>query len=164
MSEPRWIIVNGWDKFQHRDAMRRRGTALWHKVYNELLHKDEYVNLTFAQRGILHGLWMMRSTSEDIAIARARALLGAPTTADARYIATHLDALQQAGFITLSASRVASNLASEPASSSASLEEKREEEKEPKAVTEYVDADDDINHIFGPNGPGITTPKLKSIP
>ncbi len=50
----RWIIIPNWDRFQH---YRNRDPA-WIKVYPELLHKDEYLDLTATQRALLHGLWM----------------------------------------------------------------------------------------------------------
>ena len=59
MSSQQWIEVVGWDKFQH--YKRRR--PLWIKTYTELVTKREYLQLTGAERGLLHGLWMIYALS-----------------------------------------------------------------------------------------------------
>lgn len=115
-AQRRWIIIVGWEKFQHRDAARRRQGLLWHKVYADLLHRDEYLELSLAQRGILHGLWLMRAQSEVLSEDRARTVLVGRRAQALRHWRDNLKALEQAGFITLSASKPASSPASEPAS------------------------------------------------
>lgn len=121
----RWIVIPGWEEFQHRDAMRS-SVPKWIKVYTELLHKDEYLELTMAQRGLLHGLWLMyaASKSEGVRGSRASLLLNA-NQSDAKYFRRNLEVLENAGFIRIVASRPASKVASKVAG----LEEIRKEEK-----------------------------------
>lgn len=121
---PRWIIVPHWDEFQHPDALRSSSPP-WIKTWTRLLSDDDYRRLTSAQRGVLHGVWVeyarshRRLTDDTAALTRR---LGCRVT-DAQ-----LNALSDAGFIELSASRPASNYASKPASP----EERRREEKRSK--------------------------------
>ena len=100
MSEPeRWIIVTGWDRHQHRD-MARTEIPPWLKVYTRLHSDDDFLKLTFHQRGVLIGLW--------IEYARARRQLTDSTSALSRRLGHRvmrrdLDALNHAGYITFSA-------------------------------------------------------------
>jgi hypothetical protein len=97
----RWIWIPNWDDFQHyRD---RRPT--WIKNYLELLNKDEYLDLTLPQRGLLHGIWMEtarrgngRLRSDIASLSRALGLH------EGVRIATR-DSLVHAGFIELVASK-----------------------------------------------------------
>jgi hypothetical protein len=127
----RWIVIPRWDDFQHRDAVRSRQPT-WIKNYVALLHKDEYLDLTHAQRGVLHALWLMfaQSRSEGVRESVASRMLQ-QSASDARYFRGHLAALEQAGFIAFSASNPASKVASEYAS----LEEKRREASSNNSLT-----------------------------
>ena len=58
MSE-QWIEIVNWDRFQHYRSRR----PLWIKTYTELVTKREYLQLTGAERGLLHGLWMIYALS-----------------------------------------------------------------------------------------------------
>lgn len=139
-----WIVIPGWETFQHRDATRSR-VPTWIKNYPELLHKDEYLDLTLAQRGLLHGLWLMfaASKSQGVTTTRTRYLL-ATNKAEAQHFSKNLKALSDAGFIQLLASKPASDVASAPAS----LEKRREDKNPPSippssppAVTEHERAE-----------------------
>jgi hypothetical protein len=97
----RYIVIEKWDGphgFQHY----KDRSPLWIKNYTELMSKDDYLGLTFHQRGVLHGLWLE--------YARARRQLPDSTVALTRRLGQRvtratLDALNHAGFITYSASK-----------------------------------------------------------
>lgn len=111
MSGERWIIIPGWDKFQHRDGFRQR-VPTWIKDYTEQTNKDAYLELTFHQRGLLSDL------RREYAATR-RQLLGTTSALSRRLgqrvTENSLQALYRAGFIEFVASEPASDLASEPA-------------------------------------------------
>ncbi len=97
----RWIVIPRWDGptgFQHYSDRDPK----WIKNYRDLLSKDEYLELTFVQRGILHGLWLEYAAANrqlrDSTLTLSRRLGGRVTRAS-------LDALNHAGFIEYSASR-----------------------------------------------------------
>jgi hypothetical protein len=56
-----FIYVRNWKKRQHH----KYESPPWHKVYNNLLHDDDYLSLSAADRGVLHALWMLASVSGD---------------------------------------------------------------------------------------------------
>jgi hypothetical protein len=97
MTDRRWIIVPNWQRFQHYGSIRR---PLWIKNYLDLLHKDEYLDLPLATRGLLHGIWLAYADRDgrlreadlsSILLARARG--------------AHLTSLNHAGLIDFSASK-----------------------------------------------------------
>lgn len=97
----RWIWIPNWDDFQHYHDRR----PTWIKNYLELLNKDEYLDLTLPQRGLLHGIWMEtarrgngRLRSNIASLSRALGLH------EGVRIATR-DSLVHAGFIELVASK-----------------------------------------------------------
>lgn len=117
MSSHGWIVIPNWDKFQHRDGFRQR-VPTWIKDYTEQTHRDDYLDLTLPQRGLLADL------RREYALTRGR--LRCDTHALTRRLGVRvhirtLEALVHAGFIEI----VASEPASEPASDNASTEEKR---------------------------------------
>lgn len=54
-----WIVIPGWEKFQHYKDRDPK----WIKLYNSLLHSDDYLGLSGHRRAILHGLWMAYASS-----------------------------------------------------------------------------------------------------
>lgn len=97
MSEPLWIEMVGWDRFQHY----RDRTPPWIKTYVDLLANDDYLELSGHCRSILHGLWLEYASSHcrlrlDTATLSSRLHL--------RVTTAHIEALNHAGFLTLSAS------------------------------------------------------------
>ncbi len=100
MSEPeRWIIIPNWPRFQHYKERR----PVWIKAYTELLADRAYLKLTLRQRGLLHGLWLAYAASGlDLGSSAAQVgrVLGEPTVRT-----RDIEALNHAGFITLSASK-----------------------------------------------------------
>lgn len=118
----RWIIVNGWEDFQHPDVLRSSSTPAWIKVYTRLLSDDDYLSLTLAQRGLLHGIWIEYARSNGcLTDVRTRVQL-ATNRGESAALRTNLEALNEAGFITFSASKP--QAASKQA---ASLDKRREE-------------------------------------
>jgi hypothetical protein len=121
MNERRYIVIENWDGatgFQHY----KDRTPLWIKNYTELMSRDTYLDLTFHQRGVLHGLWLE--------YARARRQLPDSTVTISRRLGHRvtratLDALNHAGFITFSASKPLADRYQD-----SSLEKNRGEKKE----------------------------------
>lgn len=94
-----WIYIPNWEKFQHYKGRR----PVWIKCYTELLRDDNYLALSFRQRGILHGIWLLYAESRLVlgsSPARLGKLLG-----DESVRRRDLEALCHAGFIKLSASK-----------------------------------------------------------
>ncbi len=109
-----YIHIVKWDTHQHRDAARAE-VPTWIKTHTRLLSDDNYLDLSPHCRAVLHGLWLE--------YARSRCQLTANTASLSRRLglrvsSRQLESLNDAGFITFSASK------------HASLEEKREEKKE----------------------------------
>ncbi len=97
----RWIIVNRWEDFQHYKDRDPK----WIKNYVRLLYDDDYMSLSPAQRGVLHGLWMMYAAcGGTLTFRRARAHL-AQTPHESRTFSAHVESLNHAGFIHFSASK-----------------------------------------------------------
>lgn len=100
----RWIVIPGWDKFQHRDAGRSRQGFTWLRDHSDQLHKDDYRALTFHQRGLLkdlrHSYATARGQLSGSTLSLTRRLGQRVSTRD-------LERLAGAGFIALSASKPA---------------------------------------------------------
>lgn len=120
MSEQRWIIMRNWGKFQHSDVSRTESAPIWIRNYTRLLHSEDYLSLTWQQRGVLHGLWLEYAASDgqlpDNTATISRRL-------GDRVLRATLDALNHAGYIEFSASK--------PPKLSASLEQIRTDKKNP---------------------------------
>lgn len=93
----RWITVPNWERFQHYGNR----APVWIKNYTALLHKDAYLDLTLAERGLLHGIWLV------YAERRGHVRAGADLAAElhGRVREQPLTSLSQAGFVGFSASR-----------------------------------------------------------
>lgn len=152
MSEQRWIVFPGWERFQHRDAARSN-VPTWIKDFTEQLSKDEYLDLTWQQRGLLHDL--------RLEYARAKRQLSASTTSLSRRLGqtvrfSQLEALSDAGFIELSASKPARADARKDASLEVEVEVKskdlvlRTEESEGARFAAQVIADTREHHPYDP--------------
>lgn len=155
VSEPeRWIVVTGWERHQHRD-MARTAVPPWLKVYTRLLSDDDYLKLTFRQRGILLGIWLE--------YARSRRVLGASPArlglrlGDETVRQRDLDALSQAGYITFSASKPDSNPASNLAVLEVEIEKEQEQGPTPRAANQLdpekaLELSKIIGELHGVNG------------
>lgn len=108
MSDERWIVIPRWDEFQHRD-MARSKVPPWIRNWTRLLNDDAYLSLTAHQRAVLHGLWMLYALTRRQVSANTASL---SRQLNVRVSSRQLQALNQAGFIHLSAS----NPAGKPAS------------------------------------------------
>lgn len=98
MSDEHWIVPRNWSRFQH---YKDRAPA-WIKNYIDLLSRDEYVELTLTQRGMLHGIWMLYAEkNKPLSSTRSRHLL-ASNKGESRHFLSNLEVLEQAGFIELS--------------------------------------------------------------
>jgi len=114
-----WIDVPGWDRFQHYSGRR----PLWIKNYTELLHKDEYLELTMPQRGLLHGIWLAYADNNGLLKTdRLHQVLD-----DFRTDSRSLLALEQAGFIEILLAKPLSLI---------SLEHTRAREAAPRGVVQ----------------------------
>jgi hypothetical protein len=92
-----WITPAHWDRFQHYGHYRR---PPWIKNYITLLHKDDYLDLPFAARGLLHGIWLAYADRDGV-LRRA----DLASALQGRVIDAHLASLNHAGLIALSASK-----------------------------------------------------------
>lgn len=95
-----WISVRNWRKFQHYDPAKR--PPLWIKVYGDLLHNDDFLNLTAHRRGVLVTIWLEYALSKtclrlDVKLLNSR--LGLNTKM------SDYEALENAGFIDILASK-----------------------------------------------------------
>lgn len=104
MSDARWIVIPRWDEFQHPDVLRSN-TPPWIKNWTRLLHDDAYLGLTDLQRAILHGLWLLYAATRRQVPLSTRSL---SRQLNLRVSSVQLKALNDAGFIQLSASKPAS--------------------------------------------------------
>lgn len=94
-----YISVRNWRQFQHYDPAKR--VPPWIKNHTELMANDDYLRLSEHRVTMLHRLWLEYASSLCRLSADTRSLsrrlFVRVTTAD-------IDALVQAGFITLVAS------------------------------------------------------------
>ncbi len=129
MSDCGYIYVRNWRKYQH-------GTAglPWHKVYGALLHDDAYCELTLAQRGLLHGIWMLTSLTGNGRVSYSQRTLSRQLGCN-RVL---LEPLIQAGWIEISLDK-------------ADRKSRTEEE---------VDRERDIEHPLPPQGGNGFHPEL----
>lgn len=93
----RWITIPNWDRFQHYGLERR---PLWVKNYTTLLSKDEYLDLSFASRGMLHGIWLAYASRDGLL-----RLSDLSSILHDRARIRNVEALNHAGFIDFLASR-----------------------------------------------------------
>jgi len=93
-----WIVIPNWRRFQHY----RNRQPKWIKVYTELMSDPAFLNLTFAQRGLLISLWLEYARSRrdlvDNTVKLSRQLSD-------RVLNAQLETLNDAGFIERSASK-----------------------------------------------------------
>lgn len=101
MTRQVYIVIPNWDGpdgFQHY----RDRDPIWIKNYVRLMSHDDYLDLSYHQRGILHGLWMEYARSNrqlpGSTVTLTRRLGHRVTTRD-------LEALNEAGFIQFVASK-----------------------------------------------------------
>jgi hypothetical protein len=91
-----WIVIPGWDKFQHY-ADRR---PVWIRLYTELRDRDEWRALTLAEQGLLVNIWIEYASSDGLLAFRRF-----PSRIPQKISRRSLDSLRDAGFIEVSASK-----------------------------------------------------------
>jgi hypothetical protein len=91
-----WIVVRNWPKFQHYKDRE----PVWIKLYLDLRSRDEWRQLTLAERGLLVSIWLEYAASNG-QIRRT----DLPARVAQRSLRRSIDSLQAAGFIEVSASR-----------------------------------------------------------
>lgn len=101
------IHVRNWEKFQHADVTKRGRPPAWIRLYTELLSDENYLRLTPTRRAMLIGIW--------VEYARTRRELPDDTASLSRRLAqrvlrSDLEALEEAGFVTLSNARAHAEL------------------------------------------------------
>lgn len=92
-----WIEIVGWDRFQH--YADRRPT--WIKLYPRLLDDDAFVGLSWRDRYVLIGLWMMYASSDARLRLDVRSI---SRRLDVRVTSGTIERLTEAGFIRITAS------------------------------------------------------------
>lgn len=128
MSSAGYIYAVDWDRFQHYKDRR----PVWIKNYIDLVDNDRYLELTGAQRALLHGIWMLLAVTGNGRLSAGVMSGKGQRNANVNHLAARLqlrkcslEPLIQAGFIEVRASKAAST-----PSESASAE--TEGSKEPK--------------------------------
>lgn len=121
MTDDLWIVIPRWEDFQHRDSARSQ-VPPWIKDHTEQLSKDDYLDLTFAQRGLLGDIRKE--------YARSRRELSGNTLRLSRRLGQKvtkkmLQPLIDAGFITIVAGRPARTLAGIPAGVEVEIEKEK---------------------------------------
>jgi hypothetical protein len=132
----RWIVIPNWDKFQHY----KHRNPTWIKVYTELNSDPNWEALTMHQRGLLVTIWIEHARSRgQVRYEQAQSWVGSG------FKHASLEALVDAGFIEVSASRPLAQI--------------REEKKRTKAFTS-------TGYVDNGNGPEFQIPKdlLKEMP
>lgn len=105
-NEAGWIVIRGWD--EHNPGHTR--SYSWIQVKKRLLRHPQYLELSYAQRGVLLGLWIL--TAElGLGCVPARPesvwmLLGTSAENDKRWLRRHLISLNQAGWFTIDACKM----------------------------------------------------------
>jgi hypothetical protein len=118
--EDGYISVPGWRKFQHYDPLKR--APVWVKDHLDQLDREEFLELSFAQRGLLRDLRNLYAKSRQKVRsdpAKLSRRLGQKVRKDS------LEALVHAGFIDIVASPTLADgyhPASEPASAETEVE------------------------------------------
>jgi hypothetical protein len=130
MTDGRWIVIPKWDEFQHPDTARS-GVPPWIKVYTRLLHNDAWLGLNPHERCLLLGVWLeyasaQRQLKVETTSVEGGVKVGGKSLSrrlNMRVFTSHLESLNDAGFIDFSASKPASNV-------QANLQAQKEKEKE----------------------------------
>ena len=91
-----WIVIPNWEKWQPR----RDRHDPWIKSYVDQLRRDEYLDLSLAERGLLENIRHLYSTQNGL--LRARSL---PGLVQQKVRRVSLERLSDAGFIQLSAAK-----------------------------------------------------------
>jgi hypothetical protein len=91
-----WVEIPRWDDFQHYKTRR----PPWIKNYTRLMHDPDYLDLSLAERGLLHSLWLLYAEYDGV-LSASRAQRLAVLKPHYRHFYAHLDSLNDAGFVRL---------------------------------------------------------------
>jgi hypothetical protein len=99
-----YIVIPNWGKFQHYKDRR----PVWIKLYTELNSRDDWLELSDAERGLLATIWIEYARSGGrLRLSTVRSLVRSNRQWNARtYVrfTARIERLNHAGFIRLSAS------------------------------------------------------------
>jgi len=98
MTPPRdgWLVIPEWSKWQSRSDRRDP----WIKGYIDQLDRDDFLNLTLAERGLLESIrYLYARFDGQIRTSNVQGLIGQ------RVYQKHLDALSNAGYIDIVAAK-----------------------------------------------------------
>jgi hypothetical protein len=98
-SDDGWIVIPNWAKFQHYPDNRG---IIWVKDYLDQLDRDDYGDLTLAERGLLLDLRKLYARRRGLVRSDTKTLSRALTV---RVTQQQLDSLNDAGFIEIVARR-----------------------------------------------------------
>ena len=104
MSGQGYIYIPNWDGphgFQHYGKRR----PSWIKNYLDLLDNDAYLDLSLADRGVLHAIWMLVARVGQGRCIYSASYLQKQCNAPAGHMRLSLERLNHAGFIEVRASR-----------------------------------------------------------
>jgi hypothetical protein len=93
-----FISVPNWTKFQHY----KDRSPSWIKVYTDLNSRDEWLGLTWGQRGLLVTAWLEYARAATHLRSETLRRLG--SSAGSRYFQRDLEVLNHAGFLVVAAS------------------------------------------------------------
>lgn len=99
--DDRTISIPGWEKFQHYKKRR----PPWIKLHTDLLHRDEYLDLSGFDRAVLHGLWLMAAENAHDTPTIAVRHVSSTLAMRANSVHAAIERLNHAGFIHVSASK-----------------------------------------------------------
>ncbi len=139
MSEKRYIHIRNWERHQHPDTTRAKAAVIpWIKSYTAQLGDEDYLALTWAERGLLESMRLQYAANRGRGLRDSTANLA--RLFGQRVLRVQIERLNDAGFIQFSASKTLATCA-QPASESASTEEETEREVETEQEQEQ-----DQNH------------------
>ena len=76
-----WIVVPGWDKFQHY----KDRAPPWIKLYTELNSRADWLGLGVAERGLLCTIWVEYSRSHGVVSVQQVRRLCSPSARTCRW-------------------------------------------------------------------------------
>jgi hypothetical protein len=156
-----WIVIPGWDKFQVYKY--RNPPKIF--LHTELIHRDDWLDLSDAAKGLLTLIWLEYAAANgQLKVSRL------PTGARQSYRRVSLEALNDAGFIELSA-RKPEGLrarARETETEAETDSSKSPHKKKPRGVTGWrlVKGSHGISHVpdpFGTDRPPADAPNVESL-
>lgn len=160
MTDERWIVIPGWSKFQHYGDR----SPSWIKVYTELNSRDDWLDLSDADKGFLLTLWIEFARSEGrLKVGR---MLAAGRQKNRRRA---LQRLNDAGWIDIRASKPSRARARERKRREDSPKSSHQKKPSTKGKTGWrlVRGSHGVSYVEDPEGtdrPPYAMPELKEVP